>query len=70
MRTETLEYNDGNTELLGYLVYDEKVTGQRPGVIVMPQVCGPGAHSRTKAHKLAALGYVASAGDYSASSTT
>jgi dienelactone hydrolase len=30
----------------------------------MPQVCGPGVHSRTKAEGLAALGYVAFAGDY------
>jgi dienelactone hydrolase len=30
----------------------------------MPQVCGPGVHSRTKAERLAKLGYVAFAGDY------
>jgi dienelactone hydrolase len=30
----------------------------------MPQVCGPGVHSRTRAEKVAALGYAAFAGDY------
>jgi dienelactone hydrolase len=64
MKTETIEYNDGATKLSGYLAYDENLSGKRPGVIVMPQVCGPGVHSRTKAQKLAALGYVAFGGDY------
>lgn len=64
MKTETVEYKDGDVTLLGYAAYDEKVNGKRPGVLVMPQVCGPGIHSRTKAEKLAALGYVGFAGDY------
>jgi dienelactone hydrolase len=64
MKTETVEYKDRDVRLLGYLAYDDKVSGKRPGVIVMPQVCGPGVHSRTKAEGLAALGYVAFAGDY------
>jgi dienelactone hydrolase len=64
MKTERVEYKDRDVRLLGYLAYDDKVRGKRPGVIVMPQVCGPGVHSRTKAEKLAALGYIAFAGDY------
>jgi len=64
MKTETLEYKDRDVRLLGYLAYDDKVSGRRPGVIIMPQVCGPGVHSRTKAEGLAALAYVAFAGDY------
>jgi dienelactone hydrolase len=64
MKTETLEYKDRDIRLLGYLAYDDKVSGKRPGVVVMPQVCGPGVHSRIKAERLAALGYVAFAADY------
>jgi dienelactone hydrolase len=64
MKTETLEYRDGNVGLLGYLAYDETIKGKRPGVLVMPQVCGPGTHSRTKAEKLASLGYVGFGADY------
>jgi dienelactone hydrolase len=64
MKTQTVEYQDGKVALLGYLAYDDKVSGKRPGVLVMPQVCGPGVHSRSKAEKLAALGYIAFAGDY------
>jgi dienelactone hydrolase len=64
MKTQSIEYQDGGVTLLGYLAYDDKVSGKRPGVLVMPQVCGPGIHSRSKAEKLAKLGYVAFAGDY------
>jgi dienelactone hydrolase len=64
MKTETIEYKDRDVRLLGYLAYDDKLSGKRPGVIVMPQACGPGVHSRTKAERLAAMGYVALAGDY------
>jgi dienelactone hydrolase len=64
MKMETVEYKDRDVRLPGYLAYDDKVSGKRPGVIVMPQVCGPGVHSRTKADRLVALGYVAFASDY------
>jgi dienelactone hydrolase len=64
MKTETVEYKDRDVTMRGYLAYDDKVSGKRPGVLVWPQVCGPGVHSRTKADKLAALGYVAFGCDY------
>lgn len=64
MKTEIVQYKDENATLVGYLAYDENIGGKRPGVLVMPQVCGPGVQSRAKAEKLAALGYVAFAGDY------
>lgn len=64
MKTETLDYRDSEINLRGYLAYDDNIGGKRPGVLVWPQVCGPGVHSRTKAEKVAALGYVAFAGDY------
>src|SRR5262249_8512535 len=64
MKTETVEYKDRDVTLRGYLAYDDKVSGKRPGILVWPQVCGPGVHSRTKTDKLAALGYVAFGCDY------
>jgi dienelactone hydrolase len=64
MNTETVEYKDRDVTLHGYLAYNGKLDTKRPGVLVWPQVCGPGAHSRSKAHKLAALGYVAFGCDY------
>src|SRR5437667_4011849 len=63
MKTQTVKYKDGDVTLMGHLAYDDKASGTRPGVLVMPQVCGIGAHVKSKAEKLAALGYVAFAGD-------
>lgn len=63
MKTETIEYKDGATTLRGFLAYDEKASGKRPGVIVMPEVYGLNDHAREKAQKLVGLGYVALAGD-------
>ena len=63
MKTETIEYQDGDLKLRGYLAYDEQKTGKRPGVLVMPEAFGLGPHAKQSAERLAALGYVALAGD-------
>jgi len=63
MKTETIEYKDGDVTLRGYLAFDEKKSGKRPGVLVMPEAFGLGAHAKQRAERLAELGYVAFAGD-------
>ncbi len=63
MKTETVEYKDGDVTLRGYLAYDDKKTGKRPGVLVMPEAFGLGEHAKKRAERLAELGYVAFAGD-------
>ncbi len=63
MKTETVEYNDAEVKLRGYLAYDEKQSGKRPGILVMPEALGLGAHAKQRADRLAQLGYVALAGD-------
>ena len=63
MKTETIEYNDGDVTLRGYLAFDEKKSGKRPAVLVMPEALGLGAHAKKRAERLAELGYVALAGD-------
>src|SRR5262245_4827225 len=63
MKTETIEYKDGSDTMRGYLAYDEQRPGARPGVLVMPEAFGLGAHARERAERLARLGYVALAGD-------
>jgi len=62
MKTETIEYRDGNVSLRGFAAFDEK-GGRRPGVLVMPEAFGLGAQAKSRAERLAALGYVALAGD-------
>ena len=51
------------SHLRGFLAYDESQTGQRPGVLVMPGGFGLGNNAKKRAQMLAALGYVAFAGD-------
>src|SRR5882757_1103389 len=63
MKTETIEYKDGDVTLRGYHAVDERKSGKRPGVLVMPEAFGLGAHARSRAERLAELGYVALAGD-------
>src|ERR1700746_4183159 len=63
MKTESLEYRDGDITLRGFLAYDDRKTGRRPGVLVMPEAFGLGAQAKRRAERLAELGYVALAGD-------
>jgi dienelactone hydrolase len=63
MKTESLEYRDGDVTLRGFLAYDDRKSGRRPGVLVMPEAFGLGAQAKRRAERLAELGYVALAGD-------
>ena len=63
MQTQNVEYQADGLAMLGYLALDEAGTGRRPGVLVFPDAFGLGAHAKQRAERLAALGYVALAGD-------
>ncbi|MGH7931842.1 MAG: dienelactone hydrolase family protein [Candidatus Binataceae bacterium] len=63
MKTETVEYRDGEVTLRGYLVFDECSNAARPGILVMPEAFGLGAQTKRRADLLAGLGYAALAGD-------
>ena len=63
VKTETVEYKQGNIILEGYLAYDEGLIGKRPGVIVVHDWLGISAATRKRAEQLAELGYVVLAAD-------
>jgi dienelactone hydrolase len=63
MTAETITYEDAGTTLKGYLAYDDKRTGKRPGILVMPEAFGLGKNAKARARRLAELGYVALGGD-------
>jgi dienelactone hydrolase len=63
MKTQTIEYQDGNVTLRGFVAFDDQTSHKRPGVLVMPEAFGLGVHAKERAERLAALGYVALAGD-------
>jgi dienelactone hydrolase len=63
LKTESVEYKDGDTALKGFLVYDDALQGKRPGVIVVHEWWGLNDYARQRAEMLAELGYVAFAID-------
>lgn len=63
IKGEEVEYKAENTVHKGYLVYDDAVTGKRPGVLVVHEWWGHDQHARDSAHRLAEAGYVALAVD-------
>ncbi|HCZ49544.1 MAG TPA: dienelactone hydrolase [Gammaproteobacteria bacterium] len=63
LRTERIEYHDGDQLLEGYLAWDASRLGRRPGVLVVHEWTGINDHTRAQTEKLAKLGYVALAVD-------
>ncbi len=63
LRTQVVEYKQGNTTLEGYLAFDDAFSGKRPGVMVVHEWTGLGDYAKQRANQLAKLGYVAFAAD-------
>jgi dienelactone hydrolase len=63
LRTESVEYKQGDTTCEGYLAYDDAVKGARPGVLVVHDWLGCDSYAKMRADMLAKLGYVAFAAD-------
>ncbi len=63
IRTEKVMCRQGDTELVGFLSYDDAVVGMRPGVLVAPEWWGVNEYAKRRAEQLARLGYVAFALD-------
>jgi dienelactone hydrolase len=63
IRTETINYKDGEAALEGYLAYDASFTGKRPAVLVVHQWMGLSDYEKKRCEMLAKLGYVAFAVD-------
>ncbi len=60
---EELDYRAGDTQLKGYLAWDDAIKGRRPGVLVVHEWWGLNDYARRRARMLAALGYTALAVD-------
>jgi dienelactone hydrolase len=63
VRTKVVEYTQGNTTLEGFLAWDDSVQGKRPGVLIVHEWTGLGKYVKSRAEKLAKLGYVAFCAD-------
>lgn len=56
-------YRAGDTEMKGYLAWDDGIEGKRPGILVVHEWWGHNAYARRRAEMLAVLGYTALAVD-------
>jgi dienelactone hydrolase len=63
IKKEWVEYSQGNTKLKAYMVYDDKVTGKRPAVLMVHAREGMTQRSQELAEIWGKLGYVSFALD-------
>ena len=67
IKTETLQYKSGTTELEGAIVYDDAKTKNKnkklPGIIIVHDWMGVGDYVNMRAEQMAKLGYVAFVAD-------
>lgn len=63
LQTEEIKYHVGKTEFTGFLVFDDAISGKRPGILVVHEWWGHDDYSRKRATMLAKMGYTAFALD-------
>ncbi|MBF0484078.1 MAG: dienelactone hydrolase family protein [Candidatus Omnitrophica bacterium] len=63
LKTQTVDYKQGDAVLEGYLVYDDHFQGKRPGVLVAHEWLGLNDYIKMRADMLAHLGYTVFAVD-------
>jgi len=63
IRTETIDYMVDGQQFTGFLAYDEALSGERPGILVVHEWWGHNGFARERAVALAELGYTAFALD-------
>lgn len=59
VQSKAIEYKDGETQLRGYLYWDDRYEKKRPGVLVVHEWWGLNSYARMRARMLAESGYVA-----------
>ena len=63
IKTQWIDYKQGNTPLSGYLIYDDSVQGRRPGILMIHDRSGFSEGTLADAQTIANLGYVVFAED-------
>ena len=58
--TEALKYSAAGDELHGHLAYDDAISGERPGVLIIHEWWGLNDYMRERAAQIAGLGYAPS----------
>src|SRR3954468_18387629 len=63
IKTDTIEYKEGDTVLEGFIAYDDANANARPGVLVVHDWTGVQDYAKARAKQLAGLGYIAFCAD-------
>src|SRR2546421_8658059 len=63
VKTQEIDYKDGDVALQGFLAWDDAAQGNAPGVLIVHEWWGHNDYARSRAKQLAELGYVAFALD-------
>lgn len=63
LQTREVSYQAGALRMKGFLSWDDEVSGERPGILVVPEFWGLNDYARNRAEMLAELGYTALAVD-------
>ncbi len=63
IKTEEVSYSADSVTMKGYIAYDAKLLGKRPGILVVHEWWGHNEYARKRARMLAELGYTALAVD-------
>jgi len=63
VKTQWIDYHQGDAPLSGYLVYDDAVQGKQPGVLMIHDRSGFSENTLKDARMIAGLGYVVFAED-------
>ena len=63
IKGEEVSYTSDGKTMKSFVAYDEKQTGKRPAIVVVPEWWGNNDYTRTRAKMLAELGYIAIATD-------
>lgn len=58
IKSEQVEYKQGDAQLEGWLYYDDTAAGKRPGVLVVHDWFGVGDYVKGRGEQLAKMGYV------------
>lgn len=63
LKTQVIEYKEGNQVLAGYLAYNATQKGKRPAVMLVHDWIGVNPNVKKRAEQLAEMGYIAFAAD-------
>lgn len=55
IRTQTITYSQDSVTLEGYLAYDDRITGKRPGILVVHEWKGITAYEKMRVEQLASI---------------